>query len=104
MPDWELAVVLTHLRLISEEDTLIRRKCGDVVCREAAGRATRLLQQWNATGQLDAATLAEFDHWLRADGHRRNPGTSADLIAAALFAARLTGGIDYNSGIRRPQL
>ena len=30
--------------------------------------------------------LADFDFWLRADGHRRNPGATADLIAAALFA------------------
>ena len=28
---------------------------------------------------------AEYDFWLRADGHRRNPGTTADVIAAALF-------------------
>ena len=25
---------------------------------------------------------AEYDFWLRADGHRRNPGTTADVIAA----------------------
>jgi len=25
--------------------------------------------------------------WLRADGNRRNPGTSADLVAATLFVA-----------------
>jgi triphosphoribosyl-dephospho-CoA synthase len=30
--------------------------------------------------------VADFDFWLRADGHRRNPGTTADLVAAALFA------------------
>jgi triphosphoribosyl-dephospho-CoA synthase len=29
--------------------------------------------------------LSEFDFWLRSDGHRRNPGTTADLIAAGLF-------------------
>ena len=29
----------------------------------------------------------EFDAFLRADGHRRNPGTTADMIAAVLFAA-----------------
>ena len=29
-----------------------------------------------------------FDRWLRADGHRRNPGTTADLVAATLFAAQ----------------
>ena len=29
--------------------------------------------------------LADLDFWLRCDGHRRNPGTTADLIAAGLF-------------------
>ena len=29
--------------------------------------------------------LANFDFWLRSDGHRRNPGTTADLVAAGLF-------------------
>jgi triphosphoribosyl-dephospho-CoA synthase len=32
-------------------------------------------------------TCQELDAWLRADGHRRNPGTTADLVAATLFAA-----------------
>jgi triphosphoribosyl-dephospho-CoA synthase len=85
--DWERAILLAHLRLICEGETLIRRKCGDGICREAASRAARLLNTWRETDRLDDSALAEFDAWLRADGHRRNPGASADLIAAALFAA-----------------
>ena len=34
---------------------------------------------------------AEFDAFLRADGNRRNPGTTADLIAAILFAGLRDG-------------
>jgi triphosphoribosyl-dephospho-CoA synthase len=30
--------------------------------------------------------MAELDSWLRADGNRRNPGTTADLVAGCLFA------------------
>jgi triphosphoribosyl-dephospho-CoA synthase len=26
-----------------------------------------------------------LDKWMREEGHRRNPGTTADLIAAGLF-------------------
>lgn len=85
MPPWEQAVVLTHLRLIADGDTLIRRKCGDNLCREAAAQATQLWQLWQQTRDISAERLSAFDRWLRADGHRRNPGTSADLIAAALF-------------------
>ena len=29
--------------------------------------------------------LSELDFWLRSDGHRRNPGTTADFIGAAIF-------------------
>ena len=39
------------------------------------------------TRYLIAMALADLDFWLRSDGHRRNPGTTADLIAAGLFAA-----------------
>jgi triphosphoribosyl-dephospho-CoA synthase len=31
------------------------------------------------------AAAAELDFWLRSDGHRRNPGTTADLVATGLF-------------------
>ena len=37
--------------------------------------------------------IADFDAWLRADGHRRNPGTTADLVTASLFAALRDGMI-----------
>ena len=43
------------------------------------------------------AELAGFDAWLRADGHRRNPGTTADLIAATLFAGFRDGVLDESS-------
>ena len=37
------------------------------------------------------AAAADFDFWLRADGNRRNPGATADLVAAALFAGLRDG-------------
>ena len=77
-----------------QSDTLIRRKCGDALFHEAACRAEYLMKsdfQPNAqTGKL----LADLDAWLRADGHRRNPGTTADLIAAIWFIALREGMID----------
>jgi triphosphoribosyl-dephospho-CoA synthase len=44
-------------------------------------------------GEVGVARLDEFDAWLRADGHARNPGATADLVTAALFAALRDGTI-----------
>ena len=45
-----------------------------------------------AAAVLDGAlSLAEFDSSLRGPDHRLNPGTTADLVAATLLAALLSG-------------
>lgn len=86
MPLWEQAVIATHLELMARvPDSLIVRKVGLNVAREAQRRAAIVVDaQW-------PNQIHELDVWLRADGHRRNPGTSADLIAAALFVALRNG-------------
>lgn len=81
----ELPILLTHLRLIADGDTLIRRKGGPAICQEAASQAAILLRHWQEQQHWDDFAYYEFDQWLRADGNRRNPGTSADFIAAILF-------------------
>lgn len=84
----EEAIVHCHLRFMAAHpDSLIRRKCGAAVAEEARRRARHVLDEgWprNLAGQV---ALIELDAWLRADGRRRNPGTTADLVAATLFAA-----------------
>jgi len=37
--------------------------------------------------------LTKLDAWLRAEGNRRNPGTTADLVTACLFIALREGSI-----------
>ena len=56
----------------------------------AAHAAAVLAAGWPHT-DAGRVAIAEFDHWLRADGHRRNPGTTADLVAACLFVALREG-------------
>jgi triphosphoribosyl-dephospho-CoA synthase len=87
---WPLAAAVIHvqLRLLHRyPDSLIARKCGPRVAEQAAMRAARVLASGQPGEAGYAAALAEFDVWLRADQHRRNPGTTADLIAAGLFVA-----------------
>jgi triphosphoribosyl-dephospho-CoA synthase len=92
---WEEVVIDLHLWLMAEfPDTLIARKCGDEVARESALRARTVLDAGWPGGESAAARMTELDAWLRADGNRRNPGTTADLVAACLFAAFREGWID----------
>jgi len=94
---WAEIIIELQLRLMRDvPDTLIARKCGRELAEEAGRRAGSVLEAGLETvaGQR---RLVEFDAWLRADGHRRNPGTSADLIVAALFVAARDEGLDLPS-------
>lgn len=93
------AIVNLQVRCLSwQPDGLILRKCGfdqAVKVQQLAAelwrahemeffdRRTREFREGNQSVWLDR--LAKFDGYLRADGNRRNPGTTADLIAATLF-------------------
>lgn len=86
MPQWEWAVVSTFVELMAKHpDSLIARKCGRDVAIEAQRHAADVLTTNWPTSKSGWQRFLEFDHWLRADGHRRNPGTSADLMAATIF-------------------
>lgn len=88
VPPWEYATIGVQLSLLMvQSDTLIRRKCGELVFHEAACRAEYAIKSGFMRETAGLAALAEFDQWLRSDGHRRNPGTTADLIAAIWFIA-----------------
>ena len=66
-------------------DTLIARKCGADVAELAALRAAAVTESGQPGDESYRAALSDLDFWLRSDGHRRNPGTTADFIAAGLF-------------------
>ena len=85
------AIVRLHLQFMaSYPDSLIARKCGPETARKAAAGAARVLEGgWPEAGT--EALFTELDNWLREDGNRRNPGTSADLVAGCLFLALRTG-------------
>jgi triphosphoribosyl-dephospho-CoA synthase len=80
------AIVRGYLELLVEHpDSLVARKCGAAVASEVSAGAATVLGAIAQGEETYQTYRAEFDFWLRADGHRRNPGTSADIIAAALF-------------------
>jgi triphosphoribosyl-dephospho-CoA synthase len=88
VPAWEFAIVRTHVLLMANGcETLIRRKCGEGVYFDAMSRAAQIRDAGGLLSPASVAAFADFDRWLRADGHRRNPGTTADLIAGVLFWA-----------------
>jgi triphosphoribosyl-dephospho-CoA synthase len=93
---WDLnsAIVRLHLQLMNEfPDSLIARRLGAAMAQESAARAGKVLDL-GSPGEVNYERgLAELDFWLRSDGHRRNPGTTADLIAAGLFVALRDGMI-----------
>ena len=91
---WPLTTAAVHaaVRLLAKyPDSLIARKRG----QETAKRATTLAQRVVDAGQPETPEylreLEELDFWLRSDHHHRNPGTTADLIAAGLFAGLRAG-------------
>ena len=85
---WTLttAIIHTHVTLLARYgDSLIARKCGPAVARQAASLAQSVLVAGQPGEEAYERALADLDFWLRSDGHRRNPGTTADLVAGGLF-------------------
>ncbi len=84
---WETSVIRLQLKLMAQlPDSLIARKCGRAVAEEASMRARTVLEADWPDYEISREILSEFDVWLRADGNRRNPGATADLVVACLFA------------------
>lgn len=84
----EAAILACQLRWLTRfADSLVVRKLGRAAADEVKYRAAGIdLAMPEGRRRYD-----EFDAWLRADGHARNPGTTADLVTACLFVA-LRGG------------
>jgi triphosphoribosyl-dephospho-CoA synthase len=91
---WEAAIIGLQLEMLTRHpDSLIFRKCGQEIADEASSRAKAVLMSSGPGLPIATAELGRFDRWLRTGGNRRNPGTTADLIAASLFAAMRDGKV-----------
>ena len=82
------SVVLLHLGFMARmPDTLIARKRGTGEALQSSRMANAVLEAGGLRTTTGRRLVQQLDEWLRAEGHSRNPGTSADLVAATLFAA-----------------
>ena len=88
--DLNTAVVHTFLKILSEHpDTFIARKASVEKAREVSLDAKRVLELGGLETPKGRAGLRELDKRLRASGNMLNPGTTADLTAAALALCTL---------------
>ena len=73
-------------------DSLIARKCGDEVAGYVRDRVRAInLRHSGIRTPEGRAAGRKLDAYLRSDGHRLNPGTTADLVTACLFVALREG-------------
>ena len=89
----EAAVIECQLAFLANwPDSLILRKCGDEVALRLQACVKTLRGLLRGIGTPAGRTAGrELDAYLRRDGHRRNPGTTADLVTACLFVALREG-------------
>jgi triphosphoribosyl-dephospho-CoA synthase len=93
----ESAIVYCHLKFMATyPDSLIARKCGIGVAEEIRKLAGFVLEAgWpGPSEQWYGDDVGSLDRALRAEGNKRNPGTSADLVTASLFVLLREGTIE----------
>lgn len=91
----ECAVLATYMWALSERpDTFIERKVGVEAAGEVTARARVLYTKMLRTPETQWLELTKpFDEYLRSRGSALNPGTTADLLSAAIYVALLVGDI-----------
>lgn len=84
--DVRKSVVQTFLVILSRfPDTLIARKTAEIKARRISKDAMTVLERGGILTEEGRVELRRFDRSLRGEGNKLNPGTTADIVAAALF-------------------
>lgn len=100
--EWADAIVESYLALLADSpDTLIVRKLGPAAAGEVQSRAIEVRAAGGMRTDAGRRAVAAFDLALRNTENSRNPGTTADITAAAVFVVLLTGGWNSRSGNAR---
>lgn len=93
------SVIQTYLTLLSRvPDSLVARKCGAREADSISREAGKILAIGGAFSEQGKRRLVRWDHTLRQEGNRLNPGTTADLTASTLFVVILERGIELVLG------
>jgi triphosphoribosyl-dephospho-CoA synthase len=98
--DWPDAIVECYLALLADApDTLIARKLGANAAKEVREGAVAVRAAGAMRTDAGRRAVAAFDLELRGAQNSRNPGTTADITAAAVFVVLLNGG--WNGGLEQ---
>jgi triphosphoribosyl-dephospho-CoA synthase len=94
---WDDAIVETFLILLAHApDTHIARRSGEALAQAVSSRANDVLAEGGVRSAAGRQMIGEMDRVLRQDSPARanagNPGTTADLTAAAIFLQLLREG------------
>lgn len=84
----EAGVIACQLAwMVAFPDSLIARKRGLAVAEDVQRRVQHVLSLGGLDTPEGRRSGVELDAYLRSDGNKLNPGTTADLVAACLFVA-----------------
>lgn len=90
---WDDAVVETFLTLLAAiPDTHIARRSGAALAAAVTARAGEVLAAGGVRTASGRQAIEDMDRGLRDSHNSGNPGTTADLTAAAIFVVLLGGG------------
>lgn len=88
---WNDAIVETFLIILAaRHDTHVRRRGGDALAADVSRRASEALAAGGVRTERGRRTIEQMDVALRTADNLANPGTTADLTAAAIFVVLLT--------------
>jgi triphosphoribosyl-dephospho-CoA synthase len=92
--NWDDAIVEVYLSLLAAwPDTLIARKHGVAAAKQVSDQATEVIQAGGVRTAPGRSALAAFDASLADPQNSRNPGSTADLLAAGLLVLFLLDGL-----------
>lgn len=99
--DWDDAVVETFLTIVAAgTDTHIARRGGEALARDVSRQARDAMAAGGVRSDAGRRAIRALDETWRHGGNTANPGTSADLTAAAIFVVLLGGGWRDSHGTR----